>query len=357
MIYQSVRNSIDGWYFSEEDIKNAISGNVMLNPSIDLTNACNLNCPYCYIEEKNSERKVRKPNELTIHETLRIIDDFANCGAKTINIVGAGEPTIDPHFEEVINYIYSKKLKTVLFTNGIRFYHFPKLLRLLYDRNVSIVLKYNSNDNNKQDLVAGRKAYAEKRNKVLDWLIDYGFNSHYPTKLGIDIIVFNGNIEELLEIHKWCRGNNIFPIAAEFIPTGRTEDGVFQGYSALEGFNESEKQYITEILRPINKNDRIKLLTNIREIDKKFEIKYNEQIAYYGGGICSQILGLYVDIEGNIWPCVARKKVIDKNMVNSRLGNFRDGDLPSKLWQSDKYIHNIKRTFNGGCPYKQVLML
>ena len=47
----------------------------MLNPMLDLSNPCNLNCPYCYIEDKNSPRKKRKPNELTLGETKKIIEE------------------------------------------------------------------------------------------------------------------------------------------------------------------------------------------------------------------------------------------------------------------------------------------
>ena len=101
MIGSALKNSIKGWYFTSNEIKETLAVGKILNPSIDLTNACNLNCPYCYIEEKNSIRKHRKANELSFEETLKVINDLADCGARTINIVGAGEPTVDEHFEEI----------------------------------------------------------------------------------------------------------------------------------------------------------------------------------------------------------------------------------------------------------------
>jgi MoaA/NifB/PqqE/SkfB family radical SAM enzyme len=355
MVYQSLRNSIAGWSFSEEEIKEAITGKRMLNPSIDLTNACNLNCPYCYIEEKNSERKVRKPNELTLEETLRVIDDLIVCGAKSINIVGAGEPTIDPHFEEIVKYIHAKGLTTVLFTNGIRFFHFSKLLRLLYDWNVSIVLKYNFTDAMNQDLVAGRQGYTIKRNSVLELLLDYGFNSHTPTRMGLDIIVFSGNSDEILKIHKWCRRNNIFPIAGEYIPTGRTENGEFQGQKALEIFDNEEKNSLSRMLQPIDIKTRTKLYKEIKDYDQKVGIEHNPDVAYYGGGICTQILGLYIDIEGNIWPCVARKKIKNNIMFDGLLGNVRKGAKPSNIWLESYFTDKLGVHYNGGCPFKKSL--
>ena len=87
-----------GWDFDTETLRRAIRGEVMPNPSIDLGNPCNLNCPYCFVEEKFSPRKVRRSDELSIEETRAVIKDFHAAGACTVNIVGAGEPTIDPHF-------------------------------------------------------------------------------------------------------------------------------------------------------------------------------------------------------------------------------------------------------------------
>jgi len=132
MFHQDPHNSIHGWYFPAEEIPSVLKNGHMVNPSIDLSNPCNLNCPYCYVEEKDSLRKVRKPNELTHTEVTDIFKAFHSCGAKTINIVGAGEPTIDPHFEDTIETIDRLGMITVLFTNGIRFAADPELVIFLY---------------------------------------------------------------------------------------------------------------------------------------------------------------------------------------------------------------------------------
>src|SRR5436853_561096 len=85
--------ALAGWTFSRQVIADARRAVLMPNPSIDLSNPCNLNCPYCFIEEKSSARKLRRPQELSLSETHAIVDDFIAAGALTVNIVGAGEPT------------------------------------------------------------------------------------------------------------------------------------------------------------------------------------------------------------------------------------------------------------------------
>lgn len=351
-----LRNTIRGWDFTEKEIFEAVSTNkTLLNPSIDLTNACNLNCPYCYIEEKNSLRKIRKASELTLEETIKVIDDLKSINAKTINIVGAGEPTLDPHFHEVISHIHNVGLTTVLFTNGIKFTTDHSLVEFCYMNDVTIVLKYNSQSSLIQDLVSGRKGYSDKRDDALKLFLQSGFNTSTPTRLAIDTIVFKGNTSEIPILHKWCRDNNIFPISAEYIPIGRTENGMFSGFDSIKGFRPEEISEISYLLIPVNSLERKLIIETIKEIDDVIGIQKQKEFSYYCGGKCSQILGLYVDIEGNIWPCVAKSIKKGEKLENENLGNIRNGILPSEVWLNHSYMNTIRLNYNGSCPYKPTL--
>lgn len=359
MIDQQPRNSLTGWLFSADQIRRATANGDMLNPSIDLTNACNLNCAYCYVEEKNSRRKARRADELSLQETLELLRDLSSCGAKTINIVGAGEPTIDPHFTRVIDAIADLDMIPVVFTNGILLASRYSLCGFLYSRNASVVLKYNSISPAKQDAVAGRKHYSTKRDQALSNLLEVGFASSMPTRLGIDIIVFRGNLCEIPQIHSNCRQQNIFPIAAEFIPTGRTDGGTFHGQSALLGLSTEASSLASRLLQPISDEERLGLLAELASIDATYGIGRPPAFAYFGGAICTQLLGLYIDIGGDIWPCVARKKKIlsGPGFTAGLLGNFRRGDRPSEIWRRNAYIRRLREHFTGACPYKAPLAL
>lgn len=351
-----VKNSIAGWYLSETEIQEAVSGKRMLIASLDLSNPCNLNCPYCFIEEKSSTRKIRRPDELNIKETLAVIDTFSSCGTKTVTIVGAGEPTIDPHFEQVVEAISTRGMITVLFTNGITLVHNPRIVRFLNECGASVILKYNAINPELQDAVAGRQGYAAKRDAALELLLDEGFSAHEPTRLGLDIMVFEGNIEEIPKIHLYCRQNNLYPIAGDYIPTGRTEGGFFHGYAALTGDNGDTRTYLESILAPPSPEERSHLFSALKEIDGRFGIDRSKHSAYYGGGICTQILGLYVDVLGDIWPCVARKTRTNAGYIEKSLGNIRKGSSLSEIWQADPYIKELRRVFIGACPYKLPLI-
>jgi molybdenum cofactor biosynthesis enzyme MoaA len=350
------QNTVAGWSFSAEDLRAALDGKILLNPSIDLSNACNLNCAYCFIEEKNSSRKVRRPTELTIEEITEVLGDFATAGTRTVNIVGAGEPTIDPYFKQVITAIAELGLTPFLFTNGIRLATDVGLVDFLYSAGATVVLKYNSIDHSLQDLVAGQPGYSDQRDRALASLLSRGFASSTPTRLALDVIAFQGNYFELSAIHRLCRTRNIHPLIADFIPTGRTEGGAFVGQASSQNLDIHSQKRIASVLRPLENHQRLGLFQELKTIDaSEFGIHRLGRHAYYSGGACTQSLGLYVDIQGNIWPCVARSRIVDGKLTSGWLGNTRLGTKPSVLWKTDPYLQEVRAAFTGACDYKPVL--
>jgi MoaA/NifB/PqqE/SkfB family radical SAM enzyme len=346
--------ALAGWDFDSNLIVQALKALRMPNPSLDLSNACNLNCPYCFIEEKNSKRKLRQPHELSIDETFAILDDFVVAGALTVNLVGAGEPTIDPHFEMIIRRVAELGLTTVLFSNGITIAKKPSLADFLYEQRVTVVLKFNSFDAAVQDLVAGRAGYAVLRDKALASLLKRGFANSNPTRLGLDTVAVHGNLHELPRLQKYCRENNLFPIIADYIPTGRTDAGAFQGHASISTAESGQQKAIEELLQPLQPQQRITLRNSLKIVDNSFGIASQGLCAYYSGAACTQTLGVYVDILGNIWPCVAKRQI---GIGHIPLGSIRSGDKPSAIWVQHPTLARIRDGFTGNCPYKSTLTL
>ncbi len=350
------RNCLAGWTFSDAEIAAARSGKLLLNPSLDLGNPCNLNCAYCFVEEKNSTRKIRFSDEMTADETFSIINDFADNGAKSVNLVGAGEPTIDPLFPTVIERISARGMTAVVFTNGIFLGQRAKLVDMLYERGATVVLKFNSQNAEKQDAVAGRRGYSAARDAALNRLLDRGFSAHCPTRLALDVIVFRGVITELPDILRMCRNSNIFPIIADFIPTGRTDHGHFVGHAALQTLEPNLRRLAADLLEPPTPEERFEIFNDLARVDRdQFEVERTQPCAYYSGSPCTQILGVYVDNHGNIWPCVARSRVTAHGLQSALLGNVRKGDLPSTVWLTDPYLKALREQYTGACPYKSSL--
>jgi MoaA/NifB/PqqE/SkfB family radical SAM enzyme len=110
-----------------------------LCPSIELSNVCNLNCPYCYVETTDSPTKQRYPDQLTLAELERVVKSLAEAGARTINITGAGEPTMDPVFERVVRLIASLGIRPLVATNGIKLGTSTEMVRLFVETRASVV--------------------------------------------------------------------------------------------------------------------------------------------------------------------------------------------------------------------------
>jgi MoaA/NifB/PqqE/SkfB family radical SAM enzyme len=77
--------------------------------SIAVTNACNLNCGYCYIHHDKYE--------LSIVDVKKWIDELNRSGCLSIGL-GGGEPTLWNHIVEIIDYISSTEMAVTMTTNG-----------------------------------------------------------------------------------------------------------------------------------------------------------------------------------------------------------------------------------------------
>lgn len=76
------------------------------------TDKCNLDCVFCSV-------KKRPMKELTKRQSFKIVDDFMELGAKTIEITGGGDPTMCNYINELIQYCKKKGLKVGLISNGV----------------------------------------------------------------------------------------------------------------------------------------------------------------------------------------------------------------------------------------------
>lgn len=98
---------------------------------LEITNSCNLNCPFCTNEKGN------------VFMSLEDIDNYLSqikkqCDYIYLHILG--EPTLHPNFEEILNLCDKYELKLQLVTNGTLLYKYPNLLTHKCLRKLSISL-------------------------------------------------------------------------------------------------------------------------------------------------------------------------------------------------------------------------
>jgi MoaA/NifB/PqqE/SkfB family radical SAM enzyme len=322
--------TMKGWDFSTAELRDAMEGKRMLNPAFELaSNFCPWNCGFCFTEDPlNTEgTKRRLNNEMTIAARLGLIEQAADLGTRSINFVGAGEPTIDPDFFKLLGEMKRLGITPIVYSEGALKLTDRDFVRRLFDTGATVVLKVNTlEDEAYQNAIvagpAGRKTprqqnYFRARNRALEILIDEGFAGSDPTRLAFDTIICKENVEEILRIHRYARRNNIFVLFVNYLPSGRS----------------------TEVMHnAITREEQFAIFEQMAEIDRQeFGIEHRACFPYAGGVPCTiRGFGLYVKITGKVFDCPGESQ---------EMGNFRDESL-ADIW---KRAHSIQSGFDGGC--------
>src|ERR1044072_2819006 len=173
-----------GWDFTRAELAAAVKEHRMLNPALELgTNACPWNCSFCFTEDPANAagRKRRLENEMGLSERLALIEGVASLGARSINFVGAGEPTIDPHFWTLLERMKEHDITPIVYTEASLRLTNQSWVRRLYELGATVVVKVNSffNDEYQNAVVQGGegrapfgpKGYAQKRTEAIKILI------------------------------------------------------------------------------------------------------------------------------------------------------------------------------------------
>lgn len=317
-----------GWDYTRAELAEAINSHSMLNPAMELgTNACPWGCLFCFTEDPNnpSGRKRRLKSEMSLNERLSLIDQAAALGTRSINWVGAGEPTIDPHFWEIVEHISKRNITPLIYTEGALRLTRPDFVKRLYDAGATVVLKANSLWDHKyqNSIVRGAsnnpaaENYTRERNRALELLLQEGFADSDPTRLALDTIICKQNLAEVPALHRFARRHNIFVLFVNYLPSGRSTDGVSDA---------------------LNREEQFAVFEELARIDaEEFGITHRSQFPYAGGVPCSiRGTGLFVKITGQVFDCPGEL---------FSLGNIREESLAS-VWEKAR---PIARAFDGGC--------
>ena len=322
--------TMKGWDFSRQDIAEALRSNRMLNPAYELaSNRCPWNCFFCFTEDPNNLEGSKKKleGEMSLDERLSLIDQSHSLGARSINIIGAGEPTIDEYFWPVVERISNKGMIPIVYTEGALRLTDHDFAKRLYKLGATVVLKVNSLTNREYQnavVIGGkdrvkplRMDYFERRNQALNVLKEIGFNQHDPTRLAFDTIICRENLDEIPFIHRFARDENIFVLFVNYLPSGRSS---------------------TPAQNAISREEQFAMFDKLATIDRKeYGITHQSKFPYAGGVPCSiRGLGLYVKIKGEAWDCPGELEP---------LGNVREESLET-IWQKTRHI---RERFDGGC--------
>jgi len=320
--------TMKGWDFSQAVVARALAEGLILNPAMELfSNRCPWNCSYCFTESTFGTKKRKLSNELSLQQRMGVLGDLARLGARSINIVGAGEPTIDSDFFALLECAAELGMTPIVYTEGSLRLSDMDFCRKLYDLGATLVLKVNSlwqEDYQNQILVSGdtgrktpRYNYFKARQKAIENLFALDFNKENPTRLAFDTIICRENVHEMVRLHRFARDHNIFVLMVNYLPSGRSASGHTNA---------------------ISKAEQLSVFGELAQIDKEeYGIVQRGIFPYAGAQPCLiRGTGLYVKINGDVLACPGETEPV---------GSILDSPL-AEIWNR---LLDVRASFDGGC--------
>lgn len=107
-----------------EQALRSIPDRVPLSINLDVTTACNYRCDHCV------DMDILNTGIRYDHDKLKdSLTEMAKRGLRSVIVIGGGEPTVDPGFEDVVRHLKALELKVGIVTNG----SLPKKIRAIAD--------------------------------------------------------------------------------------------------------------------------------------------------------------------------------------------------------------------------------
>ena len=303
-----------GMEFSPQQIEKARAENGLLSLELELSRCCNLRCIYCYASSGQP-----LPNELTLVEIKKVVDEAQELGAEKIIVLGGGEPLLYPHLAEVIEYIREKDLIADLFTNGLAMSR--ELAGKLFQLEIGVVLKMNSRKPEVQDLLGGKEGTFAGIERALELLREAGYPDE-KHNLGIETIICRQNYAELPDLWRWARMENIVPYVEAMTMQGRAKE-----HPELEVTPEEVKNMFEELAR----------------IDRdEFLCGWTPHPPLAASQCGRHEYSCTITATGDVQPCPG---------VSVGVGNIRDKSLREILGTSPVIadLRNIRSTIRGKC--------
>jgi len=277
---------------------------------INLAPVCNFNCDGCF-----THTNYKKNIKLTFQQIKRIIDFAKDWGAKSIIFAGAGEPTLDPQFKEIIGYIKKQNLQLVLFTNMTTLMNKTEAKKFLLLGPV-IGKLYTLNEKKYNEITHCKTAFKDAM-QGLNYLIEARKElkrEKQKAVLSIDSPVTKENYKDLPDLLRFCRKKKVIPYFEGFIELGQSK-------KTVEKLSVSEKKLA-------------QLFQKLQKIDKtEFSISTLVSLGTrnYGMAVCNKATHMFsVREDGSVCMCICTLR---------KVGNILDQKDPYKSLEK---IFNVK---------------
>ncbi|VVB73829.1 Coenzyme PQQ synthesis protein E [uncultured archaeon] len=283
----------------------------------EIGGSCHLRCKYCFACSGGVDSC---KDNLSIDQTMGFLNEFVKNGGERIGVVGAGEPFHPNNIGDlfaVLEFAKAAGVKTTVFTTG------DLITGGVIDRldgypNIVLLIKLNSQNPDVQDALVNSSGYSERRDAGLQRLMRRGYND--GKRLGMVTSIMGANKDEMADLLRYSRRNNLIFDADSLIPRGR-------GAECGLGIPSDEMMETIETLRTVD----------AEEFGNVWEFSSN----YIASPPCTRFnQHLYVSKTGTVHPCVGSTTVL--------LGNVKEQKLMD-VWNSDAMRIIRSHAYAGKC--------
>jgi len=269
-----------------------------------LTSRCNLRCVYCYAPHEGQQK------ELSTSEWKQIIYGLRQRGTEIFFIMG-GEPLLRSDVGELIDYIRRLGAQCHLTTNCLLV---PKYLEVM--KKTDVIMASMDGDEKGNDLNRGKGTFK----KIVAGIRLLQSNG---VIVRINCVITKHNIDSAKWLLEYGKRNNIwinFSVPAEC--EALLKSGVILSDQEVRLFYEQVKTWKREGL-PVQTSDlSLDYLIDYPLPFNKIIWKDTALCSYYPNEcLCGRIM-IYVDAEGNIYPCAT---LWEQTSLFQPKNIFRDG--------------------------------
>jgi len=159
---------------AEQELEQEVTSGVLDFLWLEITGKCNLRCIHCYAEsEPSCSHGVLEPQDWK-----QIVLEAKKLGCKTVQFIG-GEPTVHPHFVELVRYAHQLDLEIEVFTNLLSI---PTRTWTLFEEcNVSVATSFYSAVPDIHDQITELKGSHGKTLANIAKVLEKGF----PLRVGL----------------------------------------------------------------------------------------------------------------------------------------------------------------------------
>jgi len=292
-----------GFDLTEGQIADAWQKDLPVNLSLYLGAQCNLRCIYCMTAAGSSTT-----SNLSLEEYQSVIDQGFELGIRQVMFAGKGEPLLDPHLWDLLDYVQSKGGWNLVFTNATTIT--PVVASRLWQLDCSVITKVNSFNSQVQDTLTGISGVAEKMYVGVRNLMDAGFNRPTPARMANDNLICRLNYHEIPQMVEYFSGHNVQSVLESILLAGRA----VQNRELLE-LDSSQLAWLRSALTSRH-------------------LGYVQGVNFYGEECITETTTILVTEQGKVIPCWGREGLT--------VGNIRNQSLKT-LWFKPSMVESRRR--------------